>query len=190
MNFGRQRRRIGEILALRAPESGRGSLEEKRAITTMQTAMDAGLTFVDTAEGYMNAETIIGKSIKGRRDQLFIATKVSNNDHSTDHINSALHQSLTKMNINHVDLYQLHSSTDRPVEDTMEDLMRLRDAGKIRYLGISNFSPDEINEMPIETHGFDNLVVPLPAGEKSSLIVVEVPTPDFSGDNEQEEHSD
>ncbi|MCL0100146.1 aldo/keto reductase [Dehalococcoidia bacterium] len=124
-----------------------GDLEEQKAITTMETAMDAGLTFIDTAEGYMNAESIIGKSIKGRRNQLFIATKVSNNDHSTKHINTALHQSLTKMNIDHVDLYQLHSSTSRPVEDTMEDLIRLRDAGKIRYFGISNFSPVQIDEI-------------------------------------------
>ena len=124
-----------------------GDVEEERAIATMHAAMDAGLTFLDTAEGYRNAETIIGKSIKGRRDELFIATKVSGDDHSTEHINSALEQSLTKMGIDHVDLYQLHRSTDRPVQDIVGDLLRLRDAGKIRYLGISNFSPDEIDEI-------------------------------------------
>lgn len=123
-----------------------GDVEEERAIATMHTAMDAGLTFIDTAEGYRNAEAIIGKSIKGRRGELFIATKLSG-DHSTEHIDRAIEQSLTKMGIDHVDLYQLHRSTDRPVQDTVEDLLRLRDAGKIRYLGISNFSPDEIDEI-------------------------------------------
>ena len=67
-----------------------GGFEESRAISTMHAAMDAGLTFIDTAEGYMNAEAIIGKAIGGRRDELFIATKVSGDDHSTEHINDAL----------------------------------------------------------------------------------------------------
>ena len=123
-----------------------GGYEESRAISTMQAAMDAGLTFIDTAEGYMNAEAIIGKSIKGRRDELFIATKVSGDDHSTGHIHEALNNSLRLMGTDHVDLYQLHRATDRPIEDTMADLLRLRDDGKIRYIGISNFSAEEIDE--------------------------------------------
>ena len=121
-----------------------GSVEEGTAIATMHAAMDAGLTFIDTAEGYMNAEAIIGKAIAGRRDELFIATKVSTDDHSTDHINSAIDNSLRQMRIDYVDLYQLHRATDRPIEDTMADLLKLRDAGKLRYIGISNFSAEQI----------------------------------------------
>ena len=121
-----------------------GSVEEGTAIATMHAAMDAGLTFIDTAEGYMNAETIIGKAIAGRRGELFIATKVSSDDHSTEHINSAIENSLRQMRIDHVDLYQLHRATDRPIEDTMADLLKLRDAGKLRYIGISNFSAEQI----------------------------------------------
>ena len=123
-----------------------GGYEESGAISTMHAAMDAGLTFIDTAEGYMNAEAIIGKSIKGRREELFIATKVSGDDHSTGHIHEALNNSLRLMGTDHVDLYQLHRATDRPIEDTMADLLRLRDDGKIRYIGISNFSAEEIDE--------------------------------------------
>ena len=122
-----------------------GSVEENSSIGTMHAALDAGLTFIDTAEGYMNAEAIIGKSIKGRRDELFIATKVSAEDHSTEHIESALENSLRLMGTDYVDLYQLHRATDRPIEDTMGDLIRLRDAGKLRYIGISNFSTEEIS---------------------------------------------
>ena len=59
----------------------------------MHAAMDAGLTFIDTAEGYMNAEAIIGKAIKGRRGELFIATKVSGEDHSEENIRRALNES-------------------------------------------------------------------------------------------------
>ena len=123
-----------------------GGYEESQAISTMQAAMDAGLTFIDTAEGYMNAEAIIGKSIKGRRDGLFIATKISGDDHSTEHIHEALNNSLRLMGTDHVDLYQLHRATERPIEDTMADLQRLRDDGKIRYIGISNFSAEQIDE--------------------------------------------
>jgi aryl-alcohol dehydrogenase-like predicted oxidoreductase len=123
-----------------------GGYEESQAISTMHAAMDAGLTFIDTAEGYMNAEAIIGKSVKGRRDELFIATKVSGDDHSTEHIHEALNNSLRLMGTDHVDLYQLHRATDRPIEETMGDLLRLRDDGKIRYIGISNFSAEQIDE--------------------------------------------
>ena len=123
-----------------------GSVEEATAIATMHAAMDAGLTFIDTAEGYMNAEAIIGKAIKGHRDDLFIATKVSAHDHSTEHINLAIENSLRLMGTDHVDLYQLHRATDRPIEDTMGDLLRLRDAGKLRYIGISNFSVKQIGD--------------------------------------------
>ena len=121
-----------------------GQVEEETSVATMHAAMDAGLTFIDTAEGYMNAEAIIGKSIKGRRDELFIASKVSGDDHSTEHINRAIDNSLTQMGTDHVDLYQLHRATDRPIEDTMADLLRLRDSGKIRYIGISNFAVKQI----------------------------------------------
>ena len=121
-----------------------GSVEEGTAIATMHAAMDAGLTFIDTAEGYMNAEAIIGKAIAGRRDELLIATKVSSDDHSTEHITSAIENSLRQMRIDYVDLYQLHRATDRPIEDTMADLLKLRDAGKLRYIGISNFSAEQI----------------------------------------------
>ncbi len=122
-----------------------GSVQEATAISTMHAAMDAGLTFIDTAEGYMNAEAIIGKAIKGRRSEMFIATKVSGNDHSTEHLNAALENSLRLMDVDHVDLYQLHRATDRPIHDTIADLIRLRDQGKIRCLGISNFSVEQIH---------------------------------------------
>ncbi len=93
----------------------------------------------------MNAEAIIGKAIQGRRDQLFIATKVSGADHSTEHIDNAIDNSLKLMGTDYVDLYQLHNSSDRPIEDTIADLLRLRDEGKILHIGISNFSPEEID---------------------------------------------
>jgi aryl-alcohol dehydrogenase-like predicted oxidoreductase len=128
-----------------------GDFDEQNAISTMQHAMDVGLTFIDTAEGYLRAEEIIGKAIKGRRHELFIATKVSGDDHSTEHIESALDQSLRLMGTDYVDMYQLHRATKRPIADTMSDLLRLQAAGKIRYIGISNFGPNQIRE--VVNHG-------------------------------------
>ncbi len=121
-----------------------GQIDESMAISTMHSAIDAGLTFIDTAEGYMNAEALIGKAIKGIRGELFLATKVSGDDHSTEHITSALENSLTLMGTDHIDLYQLHQPSERNIEDTMNDLIRMRDAGKIRYIGVSNFSVEQI----------------------------------------------
>ena len=123
-----------------------GGYEEGTAIATMHAAMDAGLTFIDTAEGYMNAEAIIGKAIKGRRGELFIATKVSGDDHSEENIRRALNESLRKMGTDHIDLYQLHRATKRPIEDTIADLLKLKDEGKIKYIGVSNFSADQIHD--------------------------------------------
>lgn len=128
-----------------------GDFDEQNAINTMQHAMDVGLTFIDTAEGYLRAEEIIGKAIKGRRHELFIATKVSGDDHSTEHIEGALDQSLRLMGTDYVDMYQLHRATKRPIADTMADLLRLQAAGKIRYIGISNFGPNQIRE--VVNHG-------------------------------------
>ena len=121
-----------------------GQIDESMAISTMHAAIDAGLTFIDTAEGYMNAEALIGKAIKSVRGNLFLATKVSGEDHSTEHITSAVENSLALMGTDHIDLYQLHRPSERPIEDTMNDLIRMRDAGKIRYIGVSNFSVGQI----------------------------------------------
>jgi aryl-alcohol dehydrogenase-like predicted oxidoreductase len=128
-----------------------GDFDEQNAIHTMQQAMDVGLTFIDTAEGYLRAEEIIGKAIKGHRHELFIATKVSGDDHSTEHIESALNQSLKLMGTDYVDLYQLHSATKRPIADTMADLLRHQEAGKIKHIGISNFGASQIRE--VVNHG-------------------------------------
>ena len=124
-----------------------GPIPEDQAIVTVRTALDVGLTFIDTAEGYRNSEELIGKAIKGRRDEVFIATKLSGQDHSAKHMQSAIDNSLRALGTDHVDLYQLHGPRPQwPIEQTIENLLRLRDAGKIRYIGISNFSAEQTVE--------------------------------------------
>ena len=126
---------------------GFGAVPEDRALATVRAALDAGMTFIDTAEGYRGSETLIGKAISGRRDEVFLATKLSGNDHSAEHMDRAIDNSLKALGTDHIDLYQLHHPQPQwPIGQTMENLLRLRDAGKIRYIGVSNFSAEQTDE--------------------------------------------
>lgn len=125
---------------------GLGMVPEEQAIATVQSAIDAGMTFIDTAEGYRASESRIGKAIKGRRHDLFLATKLSG-DHSPEHIASAVENSLKALGTDYIDLYQIHRPEPRwPIEETMEHFGRLRDSGEIRYIGVSNFSVEQTRE--------------------------------------------
>ena len=73
---------------------GMGTVPEKQAIDTVHAALDCGMTSIDTAEGYGNSEEILGKALKGRREQVFICTKVSGGDNSVEHMNAAIEKSL------------------------------------------------------------------------------------------------
>ncbi len=124
-----------------------GAIEYDQAVNTLKTALDAGLTFLDTAESYFDSQAKIGEAIEGRRDDVFLATKVSGSDHSPQHIESALSESLRLLRTDYIDLYQLHSPQPKwPIEDTVGELMKHRDSGKIRYIGVSNFSPDQMRD--------------------------------------------
>ena len=124
-----------------------GAIEYEQAINTLRAAIDAGLTFLDTAEGYFDSQAKIGEAIKGRRDEIFLATKISGSDHSAERIETALGDSLRLLNTDYIDLYQLHSPQPQwPIEDTVAELVKHRDAGKIRYIGVSNFSADQTRE--------------------------------------------
>ena len=126
---------------------GLGSVPEEQGIATVKAALEVGMTFIDTAEGYQSSETVVGKAIRGRRDEVFLATKLSGSDHSAEHMTSAIETSLRTLGSDYIDLYQLHSpSPEWPIADTMENLARLRDTGKIRYIGVSNFSPEQTQE--------------------------------------------
>ena len=120
-----------------------GDVAEAQAIDAVRTALDVGITFIDTAESYLTSEAVIGKAIAGRRHEAFLATKLSG-DHSPEHMERAIENSLKALGTDYIDLYQLHSpNPEWPIEQTMERLLRLRDAGKIRYIGISNFSAED-----------------------------------------------
>jgi aryl-alcohol dehydrogenase-like predicted oxidoreductase len=128
-----------------------GTVEVKEASRLVDVCLDAGLTMFDSADTYSGgaAETILGEAIKGRRSQVLISTKASfrTGDGPNDvgssrfHLVEACEAALRRLQTDHIDLFQLHGFDARtPIEETLGTLDDLVRAGKIRYVGCSNFS--------------------------------------------------
>jgi aryl-alcohol dehydrogenase-like predicted oxidoreductase len=128
-----------------------GAHDDAESIKLIQHALDAGLNFLDTADIYgpHTNEVLVGKAIKGRRDEVFLATKfgiVRDPDDPSkrgvsgrpDYVRAACDASLKRLSVDYIDLYYQHR-IDRatPIEDTMGALADLVQAGKIRYAGLS-----------------------------------------------------
>jgi len=128
------------------------SRDDSRAeshVTALKTGIELGMNFIDTAEDYGagHSEELVGRAIKGIRDKVFIATKVSpQNLHSSDLLQSA-EGSLRRLGTDYIDLYQIHwPNSQILIEETMSAMTRLLEEGKIRYIGVSNFSLSELKE--------------------------------------------
>ena len=134
-----------------------GAVDEGAAISTVHAVLDHGITLIDTAQSYRVSEAIIGKALKdGRRNQVFLATKVSR-DYSPDAIRRAMENSLRALQTDHVDLYQIHGwNPQYPVDDSMETMEKLRQEGKTRYIGVSNFNLEQM-ELAAQTASFHSL---------------------------------
>jgi aryl-alcohol dehydrogenase-like predicted oxidoreductase len=128
-----------------------GSTHGQAATRIIDICLEAGVTMFDSADGYSNgeAESILGAAIKGRRDQVLISTKAAfrtgpgPNDVGTSraHLTAACESSLRRLGTDHIDLYQLHAfDALTPVEETLAALDDLVRAGKVRYIGCSNYS--------------------------------------------------
>jgi aryl-alcohol dehydrogenase-like predicted oxidoreductase len=125
--------------------------EEEVNIALLQTALDNGITTFDTAEGYGRgdgrSETIVGKALKKVRDRCVIASKVAKDHLLPDDIQKALEGSLKRLDTSYLDLYYIHWPNDEvPLEKTVTKLMRLKEQGLIRSIGVSNFSLAQIKE--------------------------------------------
>ena len=141
---------IGGPAKLGELEIGWGEVDDAMSLRAIEAAYDAGVTFFDTADVYGagRSEVLIGKALKSKRDRVVIATKVGNRtsaggewvkDFSKQWISQAIDASLTRLGMDCVDLYQLHSGSDTAQyrDETFEALEALKAAGKIRYYGIS-----------------------------------------------------
>lgn len=135
-----------------------GQRNDEESAATLLRALDLGINFFDTADTYGigDNESLIGKSIRGRRDQVFLATKFSivrkKEDPSfvaisgkPEYVKSACEASLQRLGTDHIDLYYQHRvDRNTPIEETVGAMADLVKAGKVRYLGLSEASPQTI----------------------------------------------
>jgi myo-inositol catabolism protein IolS len=127
-----------------------GPQDEADTINTVHTALDAGINFFDTAEGYGNgySEKMLGRALKERRSEAIIASKVSANHLAPDDLREACERSLKYLQTDYIDLYQVHwPNWDISYDDTMKTLLDLQQEGKIRVIGVSNFGTQDGQDM-------------------------------------------
>ena len=123
---------------------GMGKVDQTQAIKTIHSAIESGVNFFDTAEGYNTSEMVLGKALEGRRHNIVLASKLSGEDHSVGHIRNAINHSLKVLKTDYIDIYQLHTPQPKwPIEDTMSELVKLKQEGKILHIGLSNYSVEE-----------------------------------------------
>jgi aryl-alcohol dehydrogenase-like predicted oxidoreductase len=125
------------------------------SIRVIHKALDAGINFVDTADAYGDSEEVVGKTLKGRRDDVVLATKVSrplgddpnHQGASRRWITTAVEGSLRRLRTDHIDLYQIHRpDPDTDIEETLSALSDLIHSGKVRAIGTSALPASDIVE--------------------------------------------
>lgn len=109
------------------------------AIAALRRGLDLGMTHIDTAEMYGDAETVVGEAIAGRRDDVFLVSKVLPSNASLAGTVAACERSLARLRTDRLDCYLLHWPGSHPLEDTFAGFERLREQGKILSWGVSNF---------------------------------------------------
>ena len=118
-------------------------------LSALRLGLDLGLALIDTAEMYGNgdAEELVGEAIRGRRDDAFLVTKVLPSNAGADATVRACEGSLRRLGTDRLDLYLLHWRGSTPLDETLEGFTTLVDKGKIRHWGVSNFDPDDMEEL-------------------------------------------
>ncbi len=155
--LGRSDVGIGSILlgTWQAGKRGWAGIDDRESIETIRAAIDAGITTIDTAEIYGDghSERILGEAIVGiPRERLQLATKVFAHNLKADAVIAACDRSLQNLQTDYLDLYQIHwpsgsfKSEIVPIAETMAALVRLQACGKIRAIGVSNFSLAQLQE--------------------------------------------
>jgi len=127
-----------------------GPRDEADSLATARAALDAGINFFDTAEAYGNGESeaVLGRALAGRRHEAIIASKVSDSNLAPDDVIKACERSLRQLNTDYIDLYQIHYANHTiPIADTAGALLRLKEQGKIRAVGVSNFGVQDLADI-------------------------------------------
>ncbi len=132
------------------------SSDDTVSTNIVHASIDHGINLFDVAPvyGWTHSEIVLGKALKGKRDKVLIASKCgltwnekheTKNDLSKKNILREIDESLTRLQTDYIDIYQLHwPDHDTPIEETVEALRIIKDAGKIKYIGLSNYSPDDV----------------------------------------------
>ncbi|MBV9867201.1 MAG: aldo/keto reductase [Abitibacteriaceae bacterium] len=158
-----EKRRLGRsdlevtVLTMGCWQAGKSQwtgVTDEDSIAAIRAAIDAGINFLDTAEGYGSghSEEIVAQAIEGRRDEVLIATKVSPHNLTTEKVVESCENSLKRLNTDRIDLYQIHwpagswGGPQIPIDETMVALTKLVEQGKVRALGCSNFNGQQIEE--------------------------------------------
>jgi diketogulonate reductase-like aldo/keto reductase len=135
---------------------GEDSRRRADEIAALRLGIDLGMTLIDTAEMYADggSEELVGEAILGRRDGLFLVSKVLPHRASRRGVVAACEGSLERLGVDEIDLYLLHWRGQIPLEETLEGFEALIAAGKIRHWGVSNFDVDDMEEL-VDLRGGD-----------------------------------
>ena len=122
--------------------------QRKAEVAALQYGLDLGLGLIDTAEMYASGgdEQVVGEAIRGRRDEVYLVSKVLPSNASRKGTIKAAERSLKHLNCDHIDLYLLHWPGSHPLTDSLEAFERLVEDGKIGRYGVSNFDADEMTD--------------------------------------------
>lgn len=144
--FGMGTWKMGDDTATRAEE-----------LATLQLGIDLGATLIDTAEMYGGgqSEKLVGEAIQGRRDEVFLVSKVLPQNASRRRMVTSCDASLKRLGTDRIDLYLLHWRGDVPLAETIETFVALQSDGKIRHFGVSNFDLNDMQELWAESGGAD-----------------------------------
>ncbi len=127
-----------------------GGAEDQESIKAIHKAVDMGINFFDTAElyGWGRSEEVLGKGLEGYRDKVNISSKVWRTNNSKSDLKKACEDSLKRLRTDYIDVYFIHyPSPDIPLEETMEGMLELKEEGKIKEIGVSNFTVEQMKQV-------------------------------------------
>ena len=137
------------VLGLGAWMIGESARNKDEELAALRLGLDLGMNLIDTAELYASgqSERVVAEAIAGRRDEVFLVSKVMPQNATRSGTIKACEQSLKRLNTDRLDLYLLHWRESIPLRDTLEGLLALNRDGKIRNWGVSNFDVDDMEEL-------------------------------------------
>ncbi|RNF39077.1 aldo/keto reductase [Planococcus salinus] len=162
-----QQRTVALPDGIRLPAIGQGTwnigdvpAKREQEISALQLGVELGMTLIDTAEMYGEgkSERLTGEAIQGKREQVFLVSKVYPHNAGTKDIYRACENSLERLGTDTLDLYLLHWRGRIPLEETVEGMEQLKKDGKIKRWGVSNFDVDDMEEL-LQIPGGENCAV-------------------------------